>query len=171
MQGITYTPAAAGDSHRMLGADVLTTKVGGADTDGELAIVVGQCAPGQGPAPHVDPWRESFFLVEGELDFELERDGELERVTARAGDVISVPSGRGHGFRNNGEHAARFVVISQPAGLEAFFADAGDPVATQEMPSRPHPVDRARLARAFERHGLRPFEPSGRTAGATEGSG
>jgi hypothetical protein len=48
------------------------------------------------------------------------------------------------------------VVISQPAGLDAFFADAGEAVDSPELPARPRPFDRERLARAFERHGLRP---------------
>jgi quercetin dioxygenase-like cupin family protein len=165
MQAVTYTPAAAGDSYLMLGADVLTTKLAGGDTDGELAIVVGRCAPGQGPAPHVDPWRESFYVVEGALDFDVERDGALERITVAAGDVISVSAGTGHGFRNNGDAPARFVVISRPAGLDAFFADAGEPLTSQDPPPGARQVDRDRLARAFERHGLRRFEPAGSGAG------
>jgi quercetin dioxygenase-like cupin family protein len=141
----------------MLGADVLTVLLAGADSDEQLAMLHGTTAPGCGPTAHVDPWRESFYVLEGELTFELERDGRLEKTVVRAGDAVTVPAGVGHAFTNSSARQTRFIVISCPAGLERFFADAGETVDSSQPPPSARPFDRDRLHTAFRKHGLRPF--------------
>ena len=160
MNAATYVPTGSGASYLMMGTDVLITKISGADTEGQLDIIEGRCAPGGGPHLHTDPWRESFYVLEGALTFLLERTGRLEETTARRGDVITIPSGVGHGFRNHTGEVARFLVITHPAGLDRFFADAGEPIADPDTPPSSPTVNRARLTEAFRRHGLRPFEPT-----------
>jgi quercetin dioxygenase-like cupin family protein len=152
-----HTAAGTGRNHLMLGTDVISTLLGGEDTAGEIALVEAHAPPGGGPQPHVDPWRESFYVLEGELRFEIERDGGLERLDAGEGDVVSIPSGLGHGFTIVGEQPARYLVMTVPAGLERFFADAGEELQDTDLPVTPRAFDRERLSAAFARHGLLPY--------------
>jgi quercetin dioxygenase-like cupin family protein len=144
----------------MLGSDVLSVLLAGSETGGELAMLEGTAIQGSGPGPHTDPWRESFYILEGELTFELERDGRLEHAIARAGDAVSVPAGVGHGFTSTAEGETRFIVMSVPAGLDRFFADAGEGIDDSRPPTTPHEFDRTRLQAAFRAHGLRQFTPT-----------
>jgi quercetin dioxygenase-like cupin family protein len=150
--------AGAGPHYLMLGTDVTTRLFGGDETGEELALIEAKSAPGGGPGLHVDPWRESFYILEGELTFEIHDDAGSRRFVAGPGDAVSIPRGLGHAFKITGNHQARFLVISAPAGLERFFADAGDPLPDATPPSEPRPADRDRLLAAFAAHGLQPFQ-------------
>lgn len=155
-----HTPAGTGPSVLMLGTDVVTTLIAGASAENDLAIVEASCIRGGGPRPHTDPWRESFYVLEGELSFQLERNGRLEDVTVTAGDAVSVPAGIGHAFTASGAQPARFLVISTPGGLDRFFADAGEPAIGATPKAERPPIDRERLMAAFERHGVKSFQPA-----------
>jgi quercetin dioxygenase-like cupin family protein len=161
MSTTIHTPAGTGPSVLMVGTDVITTLIAGDPADDALAMVEGTCVVGGGPHPHTDPWRESFYVLEGELAFQLERDGRLEDVTARAGDALSVAAGVGHAFTAAGDQPARFLVISTPGGIDRFFADAGEPTSDAKPKAEPGPIDRERLGAAFERHGIRGFKSAG----------
>ncbi len=78
---------------------------------------------------------------------------------ARGGDAVSIPRGAGHAFKITGTDRARWLVFSAPAGLERFFADAGEPLVEPVPPSEPPAPDRDRLLAAFAAHGLAPFAP------------
>jgi quercetin dioxygenase-like cupin family protein len=148
----THTKAGSGPHHLMLGTVAVSRLLGAEETDGELGLVQLEGLPGSGPGPHVDPWRESFYVLEGELTIRLE-DGE---VVAGPGDTVSIPSGVVHAFSVSSAEPARYLILSAPAGLEAFFADAGEPLARCAVPAEPPPFDRERLLAAFAKHGLTP---------------
>ena len=153
-----FTTAAAGEHHLMLGSIVCTTLLSGAETMGELGVVELRCPIGSGPGPHTDPWRESFYLIEGEFEFMLEEDGLLKRVKAGPGDALSAPAGVGHAFRAIAGAPARVLITSVPAGLEAFFADAGERVDSNVVPATPQLFDRSRFEQATDRHGIKRFQ-------------
>jgi quercetin dioxygenase-like cupin family protein len=161
-----HIPAGTGPSVLMLGTDLVTTLIGGASTEDDLAIVEASCVRGGGPRPHTDPWRESFYVLEGELAFQLERNGRLEDLTVAAGDAVSVPAGIGHAFTASGQQPARFLVISTPGGLDRFFADAGEPANDATPQAERPPINRARLMAAFERHGVESFQAAEPRSGA-----
>ena len=141
----------------MLGTVAVSRLLGGLDTAGALSLVelVGQ--PGSGPGPHLDPWRESFYVLDGELTFRVKENGAVRTVTARRGDAVSIPRGVGHAFTVTSATPARYLIATTPAGIDAFFADAGDPIPQSALPASPPPFDRARLQAAFVKHGLSPF--------------
>lgn len=153
----THTAAGDGPHHLMLGTVTVSRLLGGAETAGELALVDVRGLPGSGPGPHLDPWRESFHVIEGELTFRFEADGAVRTQIARAGDSVSIPSGVGHAFSVTSADPARYLIMSTPAGIETFFADAGEPLDAAVLPAQPPPVDRERLLAAFDRHGLTPY--------------
>lgn len=160
MSEAVHTRAGAGENNLMLGSVVCTTMLAGGNSDGELAMIDVRCPTGTGPGPHTDPWRESFFVLEGAFEFQLERGGRLHPVKAGPGDTISIPAGVGHAFRAIGPGLSRVLILSGPAGLETFFRDAGEPAPSATPPDSPRPFDRQRFSEANEKHGIRRFEPA-----------
>jgi quercetin dioxygenase-like cupin family protein len=173
MTSAAHHAAGTGPHHLMLGTDVTSRLLGGDETQEELALIEATAPPGGGPGLHVDPWRESFYILDGELTFEVHDDAGSHQFAARQGDAVSIPRGAGHAFKVSGTDRARWLVFSGPAGLERFFADAGEPLAEPVPPSEPHAPDRDRLLAAFAANGLQPFTPgrsSGTPADAPPGS-
>ena len=165
MKTAVFTPATAGECYLMLGSVVCAIMLAGAQTDGLLAMVEARCPPGSGPGPHTDPWRESFRVIEGEFEFMLESDGALRTVKAGPGDVVSIPAGVGHAFRAVSQQPARVLILSVPAGLDRFFAEAGERVSGEAQPATQVAFDRARFEQATDRHGIRGFQPASPVAG------
>jgi quercetin dioxygenase-like cupin family protein len=141
----------------MLGTVTVSRLLGGADTGGELSLVELSGLPGSGPGPHLDPWRESFYVLEGELTFRVEEQGAVRTLIAGRGDAVSIPAGVGHAFSVSSSEPARYLILGTPAGIDAFFADAGEPIERAELPSEPPAFDRGRLLGAFDKHGLTPY--------------
>ena len=150
----THTPAGRGPHHLMLGTVTVSRLLGAPETAGALSLIELSGLPGSGPGPHLDPWQESFYVLEGELTIRHERDGAVHSVVAGPGDAVSIPPGVGHAFSVTSTEPARYLIMSAPAGLDAFFADAGEAIEHPELPEDPPPVDRERLLAAFAAHGL-----------------
>jgi quercetin dioxygenase-like cupin family protein len=152
----THTPAGRGPHQLVIGSVTVSQLLGGADTDGQLSLVELSGLPGSGPGAHIDPWRETFYVLEGELTFRFEQDGAVQAVVAGRGDAVTIPSGVGHAFSVTGAEAARYLIASTAAGIDAFFADAGEPIEHPLLPSEPLAFDRERLLAAFAKHGNQP---------------
>ncbi len=153
----SHTPAGHGPHHLMLGSVVVSRLLGGDQTGGALSLVelTGSC--GSGPGPHVDAWQESFYVLDGELTFRFEEHGDVRTLVARRGDAVSIPQGIGHAFSVTSATPARYLIASTPAGIDAFFADAGDAISQAVVPSTPAPFDRDRLRAAFDKYHLAPY--------------
>jgi quercetin dioxygenase-like cupin family protein len=164
---IAHAAAGQRPHYLMLGSVVVSTLLGGADTDDAFSLVELVGAPGSGPGAHLDPWRESFYVLEGELTFRLDENGAVRSLVARPGDAVSIPQGVGHAFNVTSAAPARYLIASTPAGIDAFFADAGEPVTAAALPADPSPFDRERLRAAFVRHGLSPYRFPESSAQAT----
>jgi mannose-6-phosphate isomerase-like protein (cupin superfamily) len=110
-----------------------------AETDGELVeIEVTVEANGTVAAAHVHPFQsERFEVLEGMLEFRRGR----EKVVAGPGEVVTVPAGTAHSFRNAGGTVARFRCEVRPAlqferFLETMFGLAADGKTNKKgMPS------------------------------------
>jgi quercetin dioxygenase-like cupin family protein len=120
----------------------------GASTSGAFGLVETLSAPpGSMPPLHVhDQTDEGFYVLEGELT--LYTPG--EQLTLHAGDYVLTPHGVPHTFRV-GEHAARWLTVSLPAGHERF-------VEAVSALSEPHPK---RLLRIAAEHGIEILGPPG----------
>jgi len=91
-----------------------------AETGGELVEIEVTVEAGGGvAAAHVHPFQsERFEILEGTLEFRRGR----RKVTATAGEVVTVEAGTVHSFRNVGDTPARFVCEVRPAlGFEQFI--------------------------------------------------
>jgi mannose-6-phosphate isomerase-like protein (cupin superfamily) len=110
-----------------------------AETDGELVEIEVTVEPdGAVAAAHVHPFQsERFEVLEGMLEFRRGR----EKVVAGTGEVVTVPAGTAHSFRNAGETVARFRCEVRPAlqferFLETMFGLAADGKTNRKgMPS------------------------------------
>lgn len=153
----THTAAGSGPHQLMLGTVTVSRLLGGEATAGQLSLVELQGLPGSGPGPHIDPWLESFYVLEGELTFRVEEDGAVHELVARGGDAVSIPTGVGHAFSVTGSEPARYLIASAPAGIDAFFADAGEAIERPELPADAPAFDRDRLLAAFAKHELTPY--------------
>jgi quercetin dioxygenase-like cupin family protein len=153
----THTPAGRGPHQLMLGTVTVSRLLGAQETEGHLSLVELRGLPGSGPGAHVDPWRETFYVLEGELTFRFERDGEVHSLIGQPGDAVTIPTGVGHAFSVTGPQPARYLIASTPAGIDAFFADAGDDIEHAQIPSEPSGFDRDKLLAAFAKHDLTPY--------------
>ncbi len=73
-----------------------------------------------GPPLHRHDFDEAFYMLEGELIFQIED----ERFTARAGELAFAPRNVPHALANPSDAEARYLLVCTPAGLERLFARA-----------------------------------------------
>ena len=132
-----------------------------ADTGGELVVIDVVVEPdGAVAAAHLHPSQEERFTVHsGELEMKLRK----QTIVARPGDVILVPAGTPHRFRNVGGTQARFTCEVQPALgfeslLETMFALASDGKTNRK--GMPNPLRLAVIARAHFDTVRLPFPPA-----------
>jgi quercetin dioxygenase-like cupin family protein len=71
-----------------------------------------------GPPLHTHDFDEAFYMLEGELIFQV--DDEL--FTKRAGDLAFAPRNVAHALANHSDADARYLLVCTPAGLERLFA-------------------------------------------------
>jgi quercetin dioxygenase-like cupin family protein len=136
---------------RFLGNNEITPLVTAAEAGGAYCVLELRIQPGGGAtALHTDHWVETFHLLEGEVEWTLERNGRLETWLAAPGETVVVPRGARHRFAGAGERPARMLAIG-PAEFERFFhalAEAWEgPYDRERTPAAVGPV--------FEAFGMR----------------
>lgn len=70
-----------------------------------------------GPDLHTHDFDEAFYLLEGELIFQVED----EVITKRAGEFSFAPRNVAHTLANHSDGDARYLLACTPAGLERHF--------------------------------------------------
>jgi len=89
-------------------------------SDGAMAIIETENAPGFGPPLHHHAETEIFRVLEGRYLFEMNG----ERFEAGAGDVVTIPGGAAHRFVNITDSPARqFILIVPGLDAVAFFTE------------------------------------------------
>ena len=116
----------------------MTYSVRSEQTDGRLAVLEAEVAPGDGPPLHThDIQDEVLYVLDGRFRFKLGAD--LRDAPTRS--FVFVPRGTPHCFQNVGAEPGRLLVLFTPSGIEPFF----DGIATV--------AQRADLAEAFRHFG------------------
>jgi quercetin dioxygenase-like cupin family protein len=91
----------------------------GERSDGRISIVENVLPPHwQGPPLHVHDFDEAFYVLEGELTFQLAD----ERLTAGPGTLAFAAGGVPHTLANLAGRQARYLLTCTPAGFERYFA-------------------------------------------------
>jgi quercetin dioxygenase-like cupin family protein len=84
---------------------------------GSYEIFVHDAPKGAGPPPHVHPWDEAFYVLEGEVEFSC---GNVQKKLA-AGGFVHVPAGTVHAFRY-ATSTSRILGVTSGPGAAATFA-------------------------------------------------
>ena len=83
-----------------------------------------------GPPLHTHDFDEAFYMLEGELIFQV--DDAL--VTKGAGELSFAPRNVAHALANHSDAPARYVLVCTPAGFERHWARAAAEAAGVEPP-------------------------------------
>jgi quercetin dioxygenase-like cupin family protein len=85
------------------------------ESAGAVGVVESHVPPGwEGPPLHHHPFDEGFYVLEGELTFQL---GE-ELRSATPGDFVFAPADAVHTFANLSDAPARYLIVVTPGGFE-----------------------------------------------------
>jgi quercetin dioxygenase-like cupin family protein len=139
---------------------LMRVHIDGASTDGRYALVECLAPAGHMPPPHVHANEgEGFHVLEGELTVHTEDGAHV----LRPGDSLHAPAGRPHTLEVTGGAPCRWIVVSEPAGFEAFVAELGVPAERDELPVPAGPPDLGRLTSVAAAHGITFVGPPGTT--------
>jgi len=141
------------NSSRWVLGQFVTTKLSSKETAGKFSVVEVISPPGTGIPNHVHvAMDELFYVLDGAVDFTfVDHSERLE-----TGDLLFVPRGEVHGFRNAGKTPCRLFDLHTPGGFEAFFEEAGVPAMdyVTPPPAAPKP-DFDYLLSLFRKHGMK----------------
>ncbi len=85
----------------------------------EVSFFLNHTAPGRGAADHRHPYAEVFVVRDGEATFVV--DGLA--LSAGGGQVVVVPAGATHAFRNSGSGPLEMVSIHPVAEMVTEWVD------------------------------------------------
>lgn len=147
--------------HVNMMGDILSICLSKDETNGTFSIIEDKIYPGGGPPPHIQTREfEGFYILEGELDFNI--DG--KKVTAKTGTVINIPPNVVHNFRNNTNSVVKMLIIIAPVGLEKMFEEFGKEVSDNDYDksiinySEPSVEEKRRLAEICKKYGVQILE-------------
>jgi quercetin dioxygenase-like cupin family protein len=127
-------------------------------TDGRVAVIEHLAPRGAGSPLHVHRREEEwFYVIEGEVTYWI--DGQV--TVAPAGSFVYGPRDVPHTFQVTSDQA-RFLLVTEPAGFEAFVRTAGEPARSLTLPPPPsQPPDPAKLAAIAAEYGIEILGPPG----------
>jgi quercetin dioxygenase-like cupin family protein len=103
----------------------------GEDTGGHVSVTEITIPPHTaGPPLHTHDFDEAFYMLDGELIFQVED----ALVTKGAGEASFAPRNVAHALANHSDAPARYVLVCTPAGFERHWARAAAEAAGVEPP-------------------------------------
>jgi mannose-6-phosphate isomerase-like protein (cupin superfamily) len=113
------------------------------ETGGAWSLFEEDVPLGMGPPPHHHDWDEAYYVLSGEVDFEIEG----ETVRSAAGDFNYLPRNTVHGFKGASAFPARVLIFAAPAHGSEFFREISEEVRSLSE-------DGAKIGQIGERHGI-----------------
>ena len=148
MSGTVVRTRGAGDAFWMLGGRY-EVKVSSEESDGAMTVMEMWLPAGMGPPPHTHPGSETVYVLSGRLRYHIA--GEVH--DGGPGSIFHIPAGVLENFEPVEE--SRLLVTYAPGGIEQFFAQAGEPATSDELPpAMDGPPDLAELASIASRYGM-----------------
>jgi quercetin dioxygenase-like cupin family protein len=92
------------------------------EQSGGHVSVMENVVPAHNPGPplHTHDFDEAFYMLEGELIFQVAD----ELFTKRTGELAFAPRNVPHALANHSDADARYLLVCTPAGLERHFTRA-----------------------------------------------
>ncbi|OWY64908.1 cupin [cyanobacterium TDX16] len=138
--------------------DLYTFKAVGEDTEQAYALCEVVVAPQGGGTPTHRHSREneSFYVQEGELEFQLDE----QIIVATAATFLHSPKGQLHRFTNTSSNPVKLLVWVTPAGFEKFIAEVGKATNSQVTgaPSL-SPADLEKILATAPKYGIEIIPP------------
>lgn len=98
----------------------ITGKILSEDTRGEYAVIITETPPNGGPPKHIHTHEdELFYVIQGNYEFTY---GDT-LIKAKQGDMVHLPKGKPHSFKNIDTLVGITMNTITPGGFEGFFAD------------------------------------------------
>jgi quercetin dioxygenase-like cupin family protein len=113
------------------------------ETEGAWSLFEEEVPIGMGPPSHRHDWDEAYYILEGEVDFEI--DGQT--VKSRPGDFNYLPRNTIHAFKGASLEPARVLIFAAPAHASEFFEEVNTEV-------RNLPDDLKMIPEIGRRHGI-----------------
>ncbi|MEO6035869.1 MAG: MerR family transcriptional regulator [Verrucomicrobiota bacterium] len=108
-------------------------KVSARDTSGAMCVFEFNCTSG-GPRHLHHDQDEWIYVIEGEFDFLVGKEGEKSRLTA--GESIFIPRKTAHVWGSADGTRGKIINVYQPAGkMEEFFREVGKCQVGKDLPS------------------------------------
>jgi quercetin dioxygenase-like cupin family protein len=146
-------------------------KLVSADTANTMTLWEGIISPGFGsPPPHAHPGSETFYLLEGDLEFTgINQDGPYT-FRSGPGATVHIPGDAPHQFVNAGTTPARVLTIGMPGGLERYLTAFGAvlPAGVPPHVALADPRVREKVAALNARYGHRFVHPDDPTTLGTD---
>jgi quercetin dioxygenase-like cupin family protein len=103
----------------------------GEETGGQMSVTELVVPPHTGGPPlHTHDFDEAFYVLEGELIFQVAD----AIVTKGAGELSFAPRNVAHTLANHSDAPARYVLVCAPAGFERHWARIAAEAAGVEPP-------------------------------------
>lgn len=134
----------------LVGADVVTIKVGSTETAGSTLVFETRVLAGGGPPMlHRHAYSEVFFFLSGTFEVStLGEDNRARSARLEAGDTVAIPSMAWHTFKNVGSTPGTFLAIHSPPVMEALIAEVGKPLdGSEETPAPAAPPSKEEMER------------------------
>jgi quercetin dioxygenase-like cupin family protein len=101
------------------------------ETGGHVSVTDDVVPPhAAGPPLHTHDFDEAFYMLEGELIFQVEEALD----TKRAGELSFAPRNVAHTLANHSAAPARYALVCTPAGFERHWARMSAEAAGVEPP-------------------------------------
>lgn len=135
-----------------------TIKASAEQTGGRVAVIHHHAPKGAGSPLHVHHREnEWFYVLDGELTIWV--DGQATR--APAGSFVFGPQDTPHTFTVSSEEGARFLLVTEPAGFEAFMRTCAEPAQSLTVPPPGEPPDLAHMTAIAAQYGIDILGPPG----------
>lgn len=133
--------------------------VDGRMSDGALGVALVTQPPGIATPLHRHTREaEAFFMLEGQLSYQA---GD-ETFELYPGCFIHLPLGLPHAFRVRGDHPARMLALTTPAGVLGLYDEVGIPATEHRLPGadgQSAEVEIPKWAEVAPRYGLQVVGP------------
>ena len=102
------------------------------ETDGQISVTEIVVPPhSTGPPLHTHDFDEAFYMLEGELIFQVED----AVATKQAGEVSFATRNVAHTLANHSDAPARYVLVCTPAGFERHWVRMAAETAGVDPPA------------------------------------